>query len=189
MLIGVLRKNLAEMLAVMEDTVHWLRERTGTSSDRAAMSASGVVGFTVCAPSGAELSQPEIRDGLAAVLEMGQPTAIYQLPQVTQNEVAPETAAWLAARYAHFYLLKDTSGQDRVALSGVDLQGVFLCRAPRVIHAGCTRAVGPTTASCSVRRTASPPSWLRSGTETGDRGWRGPFRNRFRRSCKAALPS
>ena len=127
-LIGVLRKDVAEMLAIVESTLQWLRERTGASSDRAAMSASGVVGFTVCAPRGAELSQQEICDGLAAVLELGHPTAIYQLPQVTQNEVSPESVAWLAARYPHFYLCKDTSGDDRIALSEADLHGVFLVR-------------------------------------------------------------
>ena len=105
-LIGVLRKNLAEMLAVIEGTASWLCDRTGTSSDLAAMSASGVVGFTVCPPSGAELTQEQIRDGLAAVLELGHPTALYQLPQVTRNEVSPESVAWLAARYPHFYLLR-----------------------------------------------------------------------------------
>ena len=35
------------------------------------------------------------------VLARGWPTALYQLPQVTQNELAPETVAALAAEFAN----------------------------------------------------------------------------------------
>ncbi|MHB8862004.1 MAG: dihydrodipicolinate synthase family protein [Pirellulaceae bacterium] len=140
--IGVLRKNLSEMLTVIKGTVEWLRERTGAESARAALSVSGVVGFTVCAPSGAERSQQDICESLAAVLELGHPTAIYQLPQVTHNEVSAESVARLAARYAHFYLLKDTSGTDGVALAGVDLQGVFLVRGAEGQYARWLKAGG-----------------------------------------------
>jgi dihydrodipicolinate synthase/N-acetylneuraminate lyase len=52
--------------------------------------------------------------------------AIYQLPQVTKNEMSPALVAELVERFDNFYLLKDTSGQDRVALAGVN--GVFLVR-------------------------------------------------------------
>ena len=171
-LIGVLRKNLAEMLAVIEHTVDWLRQRTGASSDRAALAASGVVGFTVCAVSGAELSQQEIRDGLAAVLELGQPTAVYQLPQVTHNEVSPESVAWLAASYPHFYLLKDTSGEDRVALADVDLQGVFLVRGAEGQYARWLKTSGGpydgillSSANCLARELAA----MMHALEAGDR--------------------
>ncbi len=127
-LIGVLRRNLAEMLAVIQGTASWLCDRTGMSSNLAAMCTQGVVGFTVCAPCGEELTQDQIREGLAAVLELGHPTAVYQLPQITRNEVSPESAARLAAAYPNFYLLKDTSGEDHIAQAGVDLAGVFLVR-------------------------------------------------------------
>lgn len=169
-LIGVLRKNLAEMLAAIEGTVDWLRERTGASSDRAALSASGVVGFTVCAASGAELSQQEIRDGLAAVLELGQPTAVYQLPQVTHNEVSPESVAWLAARYSDFYLLKDTSGEDRIALADVDLQGVLLVRGAEGQYARWLKTGGGpydgillSSANCLARELAAMMHALEAG--------------------------
>ena len=79
-------------------------------------------------PAVQELTQDQIREGLAAVLELGHPTAVYQLPQITRNEVSPESAARLAAAYPNFYLLKDTSGEDRIAQAGVDLAGVFLVR-------------------------------------------------------------
>jgi dihydrodipicolinate synthase/N-acetylneuraminate lyase len=53
---------------------------------------------------------------------------LYQLPQITENEIAPETFEKLAGKYGNFYLFKDTSGRDRVALSNADGGGVFLVR-------------------------------------------------------------
>lgn len=127
-LIGVLHRQLADMLRTIDETVQWLADgRTGESALEPLL-AAGVVGFTVCPPSGAELSQEDLRAGLTRVLERGYPTAIYQLPQVTGNEFSAETMAWLVALYPNFYLMKDTSGGDRVAMSGMDLGGVFLVR-------------------------------------------------------------
>ncbi|PYI85541.1 MAG: dihydrodipicolinate synthase family protein, partial [Verrucomicrobia bacterium] len=65
---------------------------------------------------------------LTSVLETGLPVSLYQLPQITQNEMAPELVASLAARFGNFFLFKDTSGADHVALSGKDFGGVFLVR-------------------------------------------------------------
>ena len=87
-----------------------------------------VAGITICPPKGAELSQSAIRDGLCRVLEAGWPTALYQLPQVTENEMNPATVASLASEFPNFILFKDTSGCDEVATSGVDLGGVFMVR-------------------------------------------------------------
>ena len=98
---------------------------------------------------------------LAAVLELGHPTALYQLPQVTENEMSPECVAHLAADYPNFYLLKDTSGADRVALAGLDLQGVFLVRgAEGQYHRWLGPAGGPydgyllSTANCFAQELA-----------------------------------
>ena len=126
----------------------------------------------MCAASGAELSQQEIRDGLAAVLELGQPTAVYQLPQVTQNEISPASVAWLAARYPHFYLLKDTSGDDRVALADVDLQGVFLVRGAEGQYARWLKTGGGpydgillSSANCLARELAAMMHALEAGDQ------------------------
>jgi dihydrodipicolinate synthase/N-acetylneuraminate lyase len=160
-LIGVLRRDVSQMLAVIEGTVSWLCDESGQNAGMAAMLDNHVVGFTVCPPSGPELSQADIRDGLAAVLELGHPTALYQLPQVTGNEMSPETVAQLADQYPHFYLLKDTSGEDRVAVSQVDLQGVFLVRgAEGKYDRWLRRCGGPydgyllSTANCFARELA-----------------------------------
>ena len=114
-LIGVLKTSGDEMLAGL-DAMESLREHPA------------VAGFTICAPKGAEFSQETIRTAVARVLDRGWPIALYQLPQVTQNEMTPETVAALAEEYSNFILFKDTSGTDRVARSGLDFGGVFLVR-------------------------------------------------------------
>lgn len=169
-LIGVLRRNLAEMLAVIQGTASWLCDRAGVSSDLAAMCAQGVVGFTVCPPSGAELTQDQIRDGLGAVLELGHPTALYQLPQITHNEVSPESVAQLASTYPNFYMLKDTSGEDRVARAGVDMAGVFLVRGAEGQYARWVNAGGGpydgfllSSANCLARELAAMWNYLATG--------------------------
>lgn len=102
-----------------------------------------VVGVTVCPPRGAELSQSEIAVGLRRVLLRGIPTALYQLPQVTQNELSPETVAALSAEFPNFILFKDTSGTDKVALSGLEFGGVNLVRgSEQGGYAKWTRAAG-----------------------------------------------
>ena len=124
-LVGALRTDAEEERQTIVDTLKWLKRRSGLNDEPA---AAGVCGFTVCPPTGRDLPQREIHDRLAAILELGVPTALYQLPQVTLNEMDPQTVAELAGRYANFYLLKDTSGTDRVASSRLDLGGVFLVR-------------------------------------------------------------
>jgi dihydrodipicolinate synthase/N-acetylneuraminate lyase len=87
-----------------------------------------VCGFTVTPPKGADLEQAIIHRELESILELGYPTALYQLPQITENEMSPETVSDLAARYENFYLFKDTSGGDRVAMSEASTADVFMVR-------------------------------------------------------------
>lgn len=114
-LVGVLKTSVEEMLACLR-ALEPLRTHPA------------VAGVTICPPKGSEKSQAELRDGLAQVLSEGWPTALYQLPQVTHNEMSPETVAALAAEFSNVILFKDTSGEDRVAQSGLDFGGVFLVR-------------------------------------------------------------
>ena len=114
-LVGVLKTNIDDMLACL-DSMDTIRTHPA------------VAGFTICPPRGSDLNQQAIRDGLARVLERGWPTALYQLPQVTQNEMSAETVAGLASEFPNFILFKDTSGLDRVAQSGLDFGGVFMVR-------------------------------------------------------------
>lgn len=128
LLIGVLRPDADAARRDIGKTVEWLSALTGTADAEKAMDSAGVCGFTVCAPKGKALAQEFIGAKLAAVLDMGYPTALYQLPQITENEIAPKTFEALAAKYGNFYLWKDTSGRDAVSLSGVDTGGVFMVR-------------------------------------------------------------
>jgi hypothetical protein len=79
---------------------------------------------------------------LGKVLELGFPLALYQLPQVTQNEMGPALVARLAERFGNFLLFKDTSGRDAVATSDQDLKGVFLVRGMEGDYARWLRAGG-----------------------------------------------
>jgi dihydrodipicolinate synthase/N-acetylneuraminate lyase len=128
LLIGVLRSDTEKACEDIEKTVRFLMDITGSGDAEKALYSSGVCGFTVCAPKGKNISQQAIYEKLGSILDLGYPTALYQLPQITENEIAPGTFERLAGKYGNFYLFKDTSGQDRVVLSKVDTGGVFLVR-------------------------------------------------------------
>lgn len=128
LLIGVLRTDAAEALRVISDTMSWLAKRTASDNAETSLVRSRVSGFTVCPPRGKDLSQEKIGESLASILRAGLPTALYQLPQVTLNEMSPELVTALARQFPNFILFKDTSGADHVALSGQKLENVFLVR-------------------------------------------------------------
>lgn len=128
MLIGVLKTETQAMIDSITKSVDYLIARSGGGSWSEAFVKNRVAGFTICPPSGADLSQEEITEGLEAVLSLGYPLALYQLPQITSNEMEPSTIGYLAGRYQNFFLFKDTSGEDRVAEAGRDYGGVFLVR-------------------------------------------------------------
>lgn len=127
-LVGVLKTDDTAVRQSMLSTVDWLKDRARNDDLEVAFRQAHVCGFTVCPPRGEKLSQSQIRLALARILSMGLPTALYQLPQITQNEISPEVLAELARLFPNFIWFKDTSGADRVALSEQDLQGVFLMR-------------------------------------------------------------
>jgi len=144
MLIGVLKTDLSSMLECIDTTLTFLRHRTGASTADEALLRSNVAGFTVCPPKGSQLSQSALADAVAAVADRGVPLAVYQLPQVTGNELTAETIQTLAARFPGFYLFKDTSGNDLVARSSLDLHGISLVRgAEGEYHRWLTNAGGP----------------------------------------------
>ncbi len=126
-LAAVLKPELPDMLQGIRKVQDMVEAQTGRRDTHGFVDA-GLKGITVCAPKGAERAQGEIKDALRTVLDLGLPTALYQLPQMTDNEIGPEVFEHLAAAYPNFYLFKDTSGGDRVAQSGVDTHGVYLVR-------------------------------------------------------------
>lgn len=141
-LIGALKPTAVQTRASIEATLKQLGSITGDSEPASAMRRSGVAGFTVCPPTGAALAQAELKAGLEDVLALGLPTALYQLPQVTRNEMEPETVSDLAQRYQNFFLFKDTSGEDRVATAALDYQDVFFVRGAEGGYSRWPRSAG-----------------------------------------------
>lgn len=133
-MIGILRTGRREATAAVREIVHRYggveTAETGEINWQLVkgLTRRGIAGVTVTPPRGSDLSQEEIRAELAQLLSLGVPTALYQLPQVTENMMEPGTVASLAEEYPNFYLFKDTSGQDTVSESGMDFHGVFMVR-------------------------------------------------------------
>ena len=141
-LIGALHPDTSASLALIQEDLDWLKSKFGESESAKVLAKARVRGFTVCPPRGNELTQEEIGLALASVLDLGLPTAIYQLPQVTLNEMSPEVAMDLAARYGNFVFFKDTSDVDAVVLSGKSLAGVFTARGAEGDYARWLRIAG-----------------------------------------------
>jgi dihydrodipicolinate synthase/N-acetylneuraminate lyase len=129
LLLGVLKADVDAMKRTISSMIKMLQENPPEKQDAGqVLQANHVCGFTICPPRGKSLTQHQIEAGLSAVLDMGMPTALYQLPQVTENEVAPETFERLVQKFSNLFLFKDSSGQDRIATSDVYKGGVFLVR-------------------------------------------------------------
>jgi dihydrodipicolinate synthase/N-acetylneuraminate lyase len=141
-LIGALNPDATKAGAIIREDVEWLKSRLDQSDSASAMQSAHVCGFTICPPRGKGLGQEEIRHALSLILGLDLPIAIYQLPQVTLNELSPETAANLASRYPNFVFFKDTSGTDAVVLSDKTLAGVFTARGAEGEYARWLKAAG-----------------------------------------------
>ncbi len=129
LLLGVLRTDAEAVKGVISRMRSLIdRKKPGLSGTVEGLGASGVCGFAVCPPKGKGMPQEEIEAALSGILDLGLPTALYQLPTVTRNEVSPETFERLARRYPHLIFFKDSSGRDLIPLSDVDKGDVFLVR-------------------------------------------------------------
>lgn len=128
LLLGALHPEAEQALRMVEEGVALLKTQTRIDDSRAALRGAAICGFAACPPRGKRVSQPQMEKALARLLESGLPFALYQLPQVTQNEMSPELVASLTRRFPNFVLFKDTSGGDQVASSGLDFGGLFLVR-------------------------------------------------------------
>jgi dihydrodipicolinate synthase/N-acetylneuraminate lyase len=146
-------------------------------ADARRLAEARVCGFTVCPPKGGSLTQQEIETALASILETGLPLSLYQLPQVTGNEMSPATVAGLATRFHNFILFKDTSGADRVALSGQNFGGVYLVRGAESGYAQWLKGGGGpypgfllSTANCFANELARVIAHSQSGEIEAARG-------------------
>jgi dihydrodipicolinate synthase/N-acetylneuraminate lyase len=118
--------------------------RDGRSRLKGTEVEESVCGFAVCPPRGSRLSQDEIRSALEGLLELGSPLALYQLPQMTRNEMSPELVADLVGRFANALFFKDSSGHDLVATAQLDLAGLYLVRGAEGDYAEHLKANGGT---------------------------------------------
>ncbi len=128
LLVGALKTETEAAVRTIREMLDWIQTRARAGNPDDGLAQSGVCGFTICPPRGKDLTQQQISSSLRAMLETRVPVAVYQLPQVTQNEMSPDLVAELAREFPNFILFKDTSGADRVALSGQRLENVFLVR-------------------------------------------------------------
>ncbi len=128
LLIGVLKSDVSSMGEAIAEILTMLEQKAGVKDPIGVLKQTKVCGFTVCPPHGAQLTQEQIQADLETVLTLNLPTAIYQLPQITANEMSPALIARLAEYYPNFFLFKDSSGSDRVALADSNQSGIFLVR-------------------------------------------------------------
>lgn len=139
LMIGVLRTRRG---AVVPAVNTYLERFTDGRAEPASLASRRICGFTVTPPAGRSLEQGVIRAELEAIARTGVPLAIYQLPQVTENEMSPGTVADLASAYPNIYLMKDTSGEDRVARARPELGNLFLVRGAEGEYASWLRESG-----------------------------------------------
>jgi len=171
LLIGLLRPDGAGVkgtLAAMKDrNVFHLRADEGAGQ---VISPQRICGITICPPRGKTLSQVKIDSELSGILDMKLPTALYQLPQVTENEAAPETFSRLTEKYANLIFFKDSSGDDGIATSSVDKGGVFLVRGAEGDYARWLKEAGGPYDGFLLSTANSFPRELRSVIENLERG-------------------
>ncbi|CAB3390188.1 dihydrodipicolinate synthase family protein [Kyrpidia spormannii] len=110
--IGVLRRRGDEAAARIRQ---WMdRLAPGGAED---LVKRRIAGFAVCPPRGPGVTQDRVYDDLRQVAETGAPLCFYQIPQVTQSRVEPETLGRLIEEFGNVLALKDSSGEDRCAAS------------------------------------------------------------------------
>jgi dihydrodipicolinate synthase/N-acetylneuraminate lyase len=142
LLVGALKPDAESALGMIWETIERIESRTDEGDIAKSLAKARVCGFATCPPSGRQIQQPEMEKALETVLKAGVPIALYQLPQVTQNEISPDLASKLAMTYVNFFMFKDTSGTDRVITSGKDLAGVFMVRGAERDYAKWLKAAG-----------------------------------------------
>lgn len=125
--LGALKPDAEATKAAVRRWCGLLREVSGADSDEDALVSLGVAGFVICIPHGMQ-GPAQQRAALADVLDLGLPTAFYQLPQVTGALVDPEIIAELAAEYPNLIVCKDSGGGDELAASRLLSQKLTLLR-------------------------------------------------------------
>jgi dihydrodipicolinate synthase/N-acetylneuraminate lyase len=142
LLIGALKPDAESGLRMIWDTIDWIESRTDERDIAKSLSKARVSGFVICPPRGKYVSQGEMEQWFETILKAGIPTALYQLPQVTQNEISAELVSNMAARFNNFIMFKDSSGADRVVSSSKEPGGVFTVRGAEGDYARWLKVAG-----------------------------------------------
>ncbi|MDH3639121.1 MAG: dihydrodipicolinate synthase family protein [Gammaproteobacteria bacterium] len=117
--IGCLERDTEAVLELAAIVEEWVGARTLNG---------WFAGLTVCPPVGNGNNQTQIQAHFETLLaNTGSAIAVYQLPQVTQCEIAAETLAGLAET-ERITMFKDTSGIDRVVNDGFADPRVYMVR-------------------------------------------------------------
>jgi dihydrodipicolinate synthase/N-acetylneuraminate lyase len=125
--IGLLRESTDDMLKFMDYAIEFFQQKNiEISAEHYGMSR--FKGFVICPPKGKDLSQEKMRESMEKILSRGYPTVLYQLPQITENEMHPDLVQYFADTYYNCYMLKDSSGKDAVADAGKDYKKMVLLR-------------------------------------------------------------
>jgi 4-hydroxy-tetrahydrodipicolinate synthase len=141
LLIGALKPDPESGLKMFWDTIHSI-ESLMEDNALNSLAKARVSGFVICSPRGKDISENEMERWFETILKSGIPTALYQLPQVTQNEISAGLVSRMATRFGNFIMFKDSSGKDSVVCSGKDLDGVFTVRGAEGGYAKRLKAAG-----------------------------------------------
>lgn len=88
-----------------------------------------VAGLTVCPPKIADATQENIVDHFRMILaETNLDLSVYQLPQIVGCKIEPSTLQRIRELDPRIAIFKDTSGDDAIALSGIDFKGIQMLR-------------------------------------------------------------
>jgi 4-hydroxy-tetrahydrodipicolinate synthase len=129
LLVGALKADVDDMKRIISGMLPLVQRHSGLQGTGVEIfKKANVSGFAVCPLRGHSRSQIEIESSLSAIMDLGLPMALYQLPFITENEVSPETFEMLVRKYPNLIFFKDSSGADRIGLSAVEKGGIFLVR-------------------------------------------------------------
>src|SRR2546430_1175406 len=109
------------MLSTIEETLQLIMSRADEPDALSAMKGARVCGFPVCPPAGKDVSQDDMQFNLTSILKLNTPTTLYQLPQITKNEINTNTMKNLTNQFHNLILFKDNNNNNHMTLTRKDL--------------------------------------------------------------------